>query len=250
MPTDCRGREALASLFTSALLLTAVLGEAHVVLDGETVQPLLRDIAGQLNEARDGATDDARREALYELGEKAQSLCDLMNLDVASHGQSLYADLLVRRLHEYGIRIRRVERTMRYVYDLAAFHEYLQRSPRGKRAAEASFRLIAQAFYGSVGGNPADLVDIDADQLRQAILREEAFVKDYPRSDRVKNVRFFLAMDYYRLSRHSQDPAAGRHYEQRAAHALNQVVREYPGTAEARTAEIVLETLQETVQKH
>ena len=48
-------------------------------------------------------------------------------------------------------------------------------------------------------------------------------------------------MDYYRLSRHSQDPATARKYEQRAAHALKQLIREYPGTAEARAAESILE---------
>lgn len=232
---------ALIVLVLGILLLTAVPGEAHVVLDGETVQPVLVEIARHLREARDGATEEARLEALYGLGERAQSLADLMNLDVTSHGQSLYADLLVRRLEEYGIRIRRVELGMRYVYDMAAFHDYLKRSPRGKRAAEASFRLMAQAFYSSTGADPADLVDIDVDQLRAAILREEAFIKDYPRSDKVKDVRFFLAMDYYRLSRHSRDPATVREYKQRAARALNQLVREYPGTAEARAAEVILD---------
>lgn len=222
------------------LLLAPARAEAHVVLDGQTVQPVLADIARHLREARDGATEEARLEALYGLGERAQSLADLMNLDVTSHGQSLYADLLVRRLEEYGIRIRRVERSMRYVYDLAAFQEYLERSPRGKRAAEAGFRLMAQAFYSSIGADPADLVDLDVDQLRTAILREEAFIKDYPGSDRVKDVRFFLAMDYYRLSRHSRDPATVREYKQRATRALNQLVKEYPGTPEARTAEIIL----------
>ena len=232
---------ALIVLVLGILLLTAVPGEAHVVLDGETVQPVLVEIARHLREARDGATEEARLEALYGLGERAQSLADLMNLDVTSHGQSLYADLLVRRLEEYGIRIRRVELGMQYVYDMAAFHDYLKRSPRGKRAAEASFRLMAQAFYSSTGADPADLVDIDVDQLRAAILREEAFIKDYPRSDKVKDVRFFLAMDYYRLSRHSRDPATVREYKQRAARALNQLVREYPGTAEARAAEVILD---------
>src|SRR4030095_16518008 len=101
------------------LLLTAVPGEAHVVLDGETVQAVLVEITRHLREAQDGATEEAKLEAMYELGERAQSLADLMNLDVTSHGQSLYADLLVRRLEEYGIRILRVERNMWDEYDMA-----------------------------------------------------------------------------------------------------------------------------------
>jgi len=228
-------------LVLGILLLTAVPGEAHVVLDGETVQPLLVEITRDLREARDGPTEEARLEALYGLGERAQALADLMNLDATSHGQSLYADLLVKRLEEYGIRIRRVGRNMRYAYDMAAFQDYLRQAPRGKRAADANFRLMAQAFYSSVGADPAVLVDIDVDQVRAAIVREEAFIKDYPTSDKVKEVRFFLAMDYYRLSRNSRDPATVREYKQRATRALKQFVKEYPGTPEARAAEGVLE---------
>ncbi|HKC42916.1 MAG TPA: hypothetical protein VKC64_03750 [Burkholderiales bacterium] len=232
---------ALVILVLGIVLLTASPGEAHVVLDGNTVQPLLVEITRDLREARDGSTEEARLEALYGLGERAQSLADLMNLDATSHGQSLYAELLVKRLEEYGIRIRRVGRNMRYAYDMAAFQDYLRRAPRGTHAADASFRLMAQAFYGSVGADPAVLVDIDVDQLRAAILREESFLKDYPSSDKVKNVRFFLAMDYYRLSRNSRDPATVREYKQRAARTLKQLVKEYPGTPEARAAESILE---------
>lgn len=232
---------AFVYLLFGVFLLTALPGEAHVVLDGQTVQPLLEDIARQLREARDGATEEARLEGLYALGERAQSLADLMNVDVTSHGQSLYADLLVRRLEEYGIRIRRIERSTRYVYDMAAFNDYLKRSPRGKRVAEVRYRLMAHAFYASIGSDPGDLVDIDIDELRAAVLREEAFIKDFPKSDKLKAVRFFLAMDYYRLSRHSPDPATARKYGELAARALSQIVREYPGTPEARTAEIVLD---------
>jgi len=48
-------------------------------------------------------------------------------------------------------------------------------------------------------------------------------------------------MDYYRLSRNSRDPATVREYKQRAARTLKQLVKEYPGTPEARAAESVLE---------
>ena len=63
------GRVVVLAIF----LLAAVPGEAHVVLDGETVQPFLVDIARHLREARDGATEEARLEALYGLGERAPS---------------------------------------------------------------------------------------------------------------------------------------------------------------------------------
>src|SRR2546427_11839857 len=100
-----------------------------------------------------------------------------MNLDVPSHGTSLYADLLVRSLSEYGIRVTRAESNARYVYDQAAFQEYVRREPRGRRVAEAKFRVIAHAFYGSGGGAPAEPRNSDGGQLRRGVGREEGFLQ-------------------------------------------------------------------------
>src|SRR2546428_8340511 len=104
------------------------------------------------------------------------------------HGTSLYADLLVRRLSEYGIRVTRAEANARYVYDQAAFQEYVRREPRGRRVAEAKFRVIAHAFYGSVGSDPAELVNSDVDQLRRAVGPGEAHPHEHTRAERLKEV--------------------------------------------------------------
>ncbi len=224
-------------LVVALLLGIPVPSEAHVVLDADVVRPILIDLAKYVSESQNGVSGEARGEALYLLGEKVQLLVDLMNLDATSHGKSLYADLLVRRLSEYGIRV------TRYVYDQAAFQEYVRREPRGRRVAEAKFRVIAHAFYGSVGSDPAELVNSDVDQLRRAVGREEAFLKEHPRSENLKEVRFFLAMDYYRLFRHSPDRATAVKYERLASRALREIAQEYPGTAEARAAEVTLEAL-------
>jgi len=230
-------------LVVALLLGIPVPSEAHVVLDADVVRPILIDLAKYVSESQNGVSGEARGEALYLLGEKVQLLVDLMNLDATSHGKSLYADLLVRRLSEYGIRVTRAEANARYVYDQAAFQEYVRREPRGRRVAEAKFRVIAHAFYGSVGSDPAELVNSDVDQLRRAVGREEAFLKEHPRSENLKEVRFFLAMDYYRLFRHSPDRATAMKYERLASRALREIAQEYPGTAEARAAEVTLEAL-------
>ena len=244
-------RNVVAPLLTGVLLATAVLktSDAHVIIDGEIAQPILLDIARYLRETKGGMTEEARVEALYLLGEKAQGLVELMNMDLMAHGKSLYAELLVKRLREYGIWITFVERNRRYVYDLAALQEYLKRLPRGKWAADAGFRLIGESFYRSIGTDAAELLDLDLDGLRKAVLQKEAFLKEYPAYEKVKEVRFFLAIDYYRLYKNSPDPATARKYEKLSVQALQDIVKEYPGTAEARAAEITLEKLQGAGQK-
>jgi hypothetical protein len=164
-----------------------------------------------------------------------------MNLDLLAHGRSLFGELLVRRLADYGIRVVFIERNARYAPDLAPFEEYLRRSPSGPRAADAKFRVIAERFQRSAGRRAEEIADGGLEEVRDAVARQEAFLRDHPGDERAKAVRFFLAMDYYRLFRNSTGTTTKK-YEQLARRALRQIVEERPGTAEARSAEIALET--------
>jgi len=230
----------------AALVAATLIGDrranAHVVLDGEIVRPILVDIARDLRDTREGGSEVARLEALFLVGQRVHQLVELMNLDLLAHGRSLFGELLIRRLAEYGIRVDFIERNARYVPDLAPFEEYLRRSPPGPRAADAKFRVIAELFHRSAGRRPEETADGGVKELRDAVARKEAFLRDHPGHDRVRDVRFFLAMDYYRLFRNSTETTAKK-YEQLARRALQQIMHEHPGTAEARSAEITLEAL-------
>jgi hypothetical protein len=233
------------ALALAALAAVALLGDrgasAHVVLDGELARPILVDITRGLRDAREGASEAARLEALFLAGERAGQLVELMNLDLLAHGRSLLGDLLARRLADYGIRIVFIERNARYAPDLAPFEEYLRRSPAGPRAADAKFRVIAESFHRSAGHRADEIAAGGPEELGAAVARTEAFLREHPGHDRAGDVRFFLAMDYYRLFRNTAGPAA-RKYEQLARRALQQIVQERPGSAEARSAAIALET--------
>jgi hypothetical protein len=238
-----RARLSLAAL-AFLLAAAATSSSAHVLLDSEIARPLLAEIVKHLEEARDSPGEDARLEALYRLGEKVHQLVELINLDVLGHGESASARLLVSRLAQYGIRIAFVERTRRYVSDLAPFEQYLRTAPRGPRSADAMFRLIAEAFYRSVGTRPGDLAEGSLETLRDAVANAERFLEQHPTHPKVREVRFFRAVDYYRLSRHSADAGAVANYRERARAALRQLVKDYPGSPEARTAAIVLKELE------
>lgn len=81
------------------------------------------------------------------------------------------------------------------------------------------------------------------------MLEKEAFLKDYPGHEKIRDVRFFLAMDYYRLYKNTSDSATAKRYEKLSAQALQEIVKEYPGSAEARAAEITLKSLQRAGEK-
>lgn len=186
----------------------------------------------------------AGAEALFGLGEKVQALVDLLNQDRLSHGKSdLLAQLVVKRLETYQVRVVFSEREQRFAYDLAAFHAYLDRAPRGGHAAEARYRLIARTFYETLGPDPARLVNADTAAVAAATREEERFLHDYPGDARAREVRFFLGVDYYRLSRNVAAPDRAREYRRLARRTLADVHARHPGTVEARAAEALLEGL-------
>lgn len=230
----------------AALVVVTLIGDrradAHVVLDGAIARPILVDIAQNLRDTREGGSEAARLEALFLVGQRVHQLVELMNLDLLAHGRSLFGELLIRRLAEYGMRVDFIERNARYVADLAPFEEYLRRSPSGPRAADAKFRVIAEMFHRSTGRRPEEIAHGGVEELRDAVARQEAFLRDHSGHDRVRDVRFFLAMDYYRLFRNSAGTTTKK-YEQLARRALQQIMQEHAGTAEARSAEITLKAL-------
>lgn len=234
----------IPSIVLGVLLATPSPSSAHVVLDPGLVHGILVEIARFHKESREGPTLEARVEALYQLGEQAQGLNELMNQDLFSHGKSdPFTQLLLKRLEAYQVRITFSERARRYAYDLAAFRDYLRQAPHGRRAAGARFQLIARTFYETLGAEPAELVNTDVAGLMRAAAEEERFLKEYPQDGRAREVRFFLAVDYYRLLRNMTDPDRVKEYERRARQALEDVTQRYPGTMEARAAETLLERL-------
>lgn len=233
-------RTSVGGLALAALLTVSTPAVAHVILDAETARPMLVAIAEQLKKT----SEDGNVEAWYLLGERVHQLVALMNTDVLAHGESLYGQLVAKRLSALGIRVEYVDRTRRYVYDLTPFDRYLQFAPRGARAADAKFRLIAETFSRSLGSRPSDLAEGDTEALGKAIRRQEAFVAEHSTDPRLREVRFFQAIDYYRLHRNSADARTAGQYRARARSALQAIMRDYPGTAEARSAEPLLQELQ------
>jgi hypothetical protein len=220
---------------------------SHVVLDPEVTQKILLEIDRDYKESKEGTTNKERSEALYRLGEKVQGVVELMNQDFSSHGQSdLLAQFLIKRLESYQVRIAFSENEQRYAYDLAAFREYLNWAPEGKKISEARFQIITRTFYETLGSNPSKLVKTDVAGLMKAIEEEERFLKNYPQHEKIKEVQFFLAVDYYRLLKNIQDPEKVREYKRLSQEALEKVRTQYPGTVEARAAETLLEGLRET----
>lgn len=241
-----RRLSAVGLALTLLLMVGRTPSYGHVILEPEMVQGILVDISRFRRESQEGTSEEGRLEALYELGQKVDGLVGLMNQDIGTHGFSdLFAGLIVRRLQEYGIQVNFVDELRRYAYDFAAFRDYLKRSPRGRRAADVRYRLIADTFYRTLRVESPGMLRGGAEDLVAAVAQEEGFLKDFPDDSRAKEVRLFRATDYYRLFKNADDPVKAKRFERLALQALRDVIAKHGGTPEARAAEGLLERLRD-----
>lgn len=225
-------------------MLVLALSSPAVGHDVERAEALLGEIANHRGAAAAGPTESDRAEALFRLGETVETLVAALNLDVAAHGtRDLFAELVVRRLRAHALEVAWAPREGHYVYDLAAFADYVRRAPRGRWAPEAKFRLIARRFYATLGMDPATLVGTDVGALLAALAEEERFLGEHASHERAGTVRFFLAVDHYRLARNVTDPVRAREHERRARQALQHTVERSAQAFEVRAAQTLLETL-------
>jgi hypothetical protein len=212
--------------------------------DVEQAEARLAEIASHRQLAAAGPTEGERTEAVFRLGETVEGLVEALNRDVTAHGtRDLLAELVVRRLQAHGLGVTWAPGANRYVYDLAAFTEYLRLAPRGRWAPEAEFRLLARRFYATLGADPAALVGTDVAGLLDAVAGAERFLREHASHERAPSVQFFLGIDHYRLARHADDAARRRDHERLARQALQRTVERSSEPFEVRAAQTLLETL-------
>jgi hypothetical protein len=227
-----RRRAVILATVTITLTLAASVASADVILSAPALNAALK--------AMERLKREGHADSTFKLGVEADALAALMNQEVESHGMQERAllDLALSRTKELGIVIAYNREKKKFFYDGAAFAEYLKAAPRGPRAADASFELLAYQFY--------QLAATDIPALTAAVDATKRFLASYPAHAAKVEARLFLAVDYRDLHRQygaANDAANSAKYRELAREACRAIVSRYPRTEQADAARQLLRGL-------
>lgn len=232
-------RRRTAAAAVGMVLVAAAAAQADVIMSAPALNATLKTMERLKRQAAADATPK-REDALFQLGVEADGLASIMNLEIASHGmqERELLDFALGRTKELGVGMAYNRGKKQFVYDGAAFAEYLKETPRGAHAAAAEFKLLSYRFYQS------SVTDIAA--LTAAADVKKRFLARYPGFDANAEVRLYLAVDYRELHRRyleARDNANAAKWRQLARAECLRIARHYPRTEQADAARQLLRSL-------
>lgn len=232
-----------------ALCALALLGagatRAHDLITAEAAERYLAQAQEQRRIIESRAPAPERAEAHYALGAMLDEIRDLLNRDVATHGnvQGLPSEYLVAALAAGGTPLATLGGSARFPANLQHYRESLRLAPGGPRAADASFRLLQGFFYDSFSDDPLAPHAQTPAQLREQIQLGERFVQQYPAHAGREEAEFILAVHYLQAARSATQTQARTRYAQRARDALLGFRERYPDSMRVAAVDVLLEQL-------
>lgn len=230
---------------TLLLALLPWLCCAHDLITAESAQRYLEESARLRETLSAGGSVEARAEAAYRLGAMLDEIRDLLNRDLAAHGevQGLPTNYLVAELERRGVPLAFSARPKRFLSNTKYFAESLALSPDGGVAVEAAFRLLQGAFYDSFDSDPLASAESWKDLRAQIELGEKLSGKKLA-GDQREEADFILAVRYLRAARRTPDAALARGYARKARAALESFQKRYPDSLRAAAVPLLLAALE------
>jgi hypothetical protein len=224
----------------------AAPASAHVVVDAAFSEQMLREVQALSASAASGPPEQ-RAAALVDLGQTLTRAIDLLNQDLAAHdGQpGVISQALIRQLRIRGMQPVFSAPLGRYLAPVAPYQQALALAPKGSRAGDARFHLLAASFYDSFAADPLQPLEPDWPQLNRRIVETEAFLAAYPDHPGRIEAEFILTLEHALATRLAPDATRATHA--RAAEELLQAFEDRdPYGSRTITLRQAIEALPET----
>ncbi|HWQ40295.1 MAG TPA: hypothetical protein VNM24_17085 [Burkholderiales bacterium] len=229
--------------WAGVVLALSSIAWPHDLITAEAAQRYLTSAVRLRQLVASSAPGEQRAEASYRLGVMLDEIRELLNRDLAAHGevQGLPSNYLVSELARAGTPLEYSSRKKRYLANIRYFDEALRLAPDGPLAADAKFRLIQGVFYDSFEADPLASGESWETQRAQIDLAESLRGAGLPQEQR-EELDFILVVRYVRAAGTAPDGLV-RSYAQKARTALASFGQRYPGSLRAAAIPVLLDAL-------
>ena len=224
-----------------ACLLGASAVQAHDSITADAASRYLQQVETLQTAALAAAAPAQRSAAWLSLGQMIEEIVDLLNRDVAAHGdvQGLPSRLLVSELPRRGVVLERTPGTGRFVMPLKYYEEAMRIAP-DRRDPEAAYRLLRARFHESFDADPfqsrLDAAGIDAQvMLGEGLLgtahretEEIEFIVVVHRMQRARLERGPRGSHFSTLARQSAEAFVSRHPDSLRSDAVRAMMKSIP----------------------
>jgi len=218
---------------------------AHDLITAQSAEQYLARIAGEQEVLDSRAAPAARAGASVALGRTLDEIKDLLNRDIASHGQpqGLPTLFLIQSLRERGLGLEVSPRLRRYPANASFYRTALRLDPDGPASAEARLRLLQGHFYDSFDQDPLRPREQSWGTLQEQIGHAERLLSGSIGEPEREEVQFILAVHYLQAAAAAPEPASRSGYAAKARAAIAQFRTRYPDSLRVAALDVLGESV-------
>ena len=186
-----------------------------------------------------------RAEANVALGRMLDEIRELLNRDLATHGQvqGLPSNLLLKELKARGAPLDFSAAQGRFLASVEYYRAALRLSPDATTACEATLRWMRGYFYDSFEDDPLEPRNQSWDELKDQIALGERYVRRCPEHPEMEEGKFILLVHYVQAACSTSDAAMRAHYVTRGRDAATEFRGHYPDSLRAAAIPVLLDKL-------
>ena len=234
----------MRSLFAFALLFIAGAADAHDLITAESAQRYLENAVLWQQQSVAAPDHSERARADLKLGMMLDEIRDLLNRDLAVHGevQGLASNYLVAELKRVGTPLAFSERRHYFMANAGYYRAALQLGLEGDLATEARLRLLRGEFYDSFGSDPFE-TDQTSQQFQQQLDLVDKLMDDAISEPDLEEVRFIAAIVYARAAKLATDTGKRSDFRDKALATADRFERQYPDSLRTAAMPVIREAL-------
>jgi len=226
------------------LALLCVGASGHDLITPESAARFLSESARLHAVISSSAPVAKRARAAYDLGAMLDEIRELLNRDLAAHGevQGLASNYLIAELQRRNTPLAHSPARKRYLSNTSYFAQSLRLSPQSDFAVDAAFRLLQGTFYDGFDADPLQS-DESWEALRAQIGLGEGLALKRLAGERREEAEFILAVRYVRAAKRAPEATLTRGYAEKARTALAGFEQRYPESLRAAAIPVLRDAL-------